>query len=487
MKFNKEKTKKFASGGKSPKEIMEEARRNQAIEKQAQARDKVKTSGIAAYQSTPVTIQAPRQEVVLKEYEPSTFSQAFRQARKAGLKEFTWRGDRFNTDLEDTSQTTKTNTSAVNNSTVNAPLSEEQLRRNAIIREHGTEGLEISNTTYDGGVLPELIVTTAIPKIIPQQRDNTNIVIQHPQDIARSKVSLPDLGTIGPAGKEQKKIDWGWLRRKLLGLNQGSILYKQGGQLPAYQQGGQILKYQAGAPIYKRTLWERFWNIKPKTQPVLDSGDESIRKYRDGNVDIYEIIKDVPYGNGSLTSTRRIVNPGTTEPDTLYVRPDGEKFKSKDIKKNPSLQSYPDKFNRYFKYQQGGTMEESGPTDEMYVDFAVRFLSKLGVGEKDMVDEEGGLKDEHAETVTVALQELESTPEFWDTYVSDPDAAVDAYIESKQSPEQVEMARKGAKLKKLQKLKKGTAKKCKCGCDLIIKKEKGGTITEVCSCGCKAK
>ena len=169
--------------------------------------------------------------------------------------------------------------------------------------------------------------------------------------------------------------------------------YQQGGQLPAYQQGGQILKYQAGAPIYRRNLWERFWNIKPKAQPVLDSGDESTRKYRDGNVDKYEIIKDVPYG--VLTSTREIKYPGTTRPDTSYVRPDGERFKSKDIKKNPSLQSYPNKFNRYFKYQQGGKVE--APTDEMYVDFAVRFLSKLGVGEQDMVDEEGGLKDEHAE------------------------------------------------------------------------------------------
>jgi hypothetical protein len=93
MKFNKEKTKKFKKGGKTPKEIMEEARRNQAIERQAQARDivrdAIRTSGIAAYQSTPVTIQAPRQELVLKEFEPSTFSQAFRAARKAGLKEFT--------------------------------------------------------------------------------------------------------------------------------------------------------------------------------------------------------------------------------------------------------------------------------------------------------------------------------------------------------------------------------------------------------------
>jgi len=50
MKFNKEKTKKFKKGGKTPKEIMEEASRNQLIEKQAQARDAVKTSGIAVYQ-----------------------------------------------------------------------------------------------------------------------------------------------------------------------------------------------------------------------------------------------------------------------------------------------------------------------------------------------------------------------------------------------------------------------------------------------------
>ena len=39
MKFNKEKIKKFASGGKSPKDIMAEAYRNQAIwRQQEQAR-----------------------------------------------------------------------------------------------------------------------------------------------------------------------------------------------------------------------------------------------------------------------------------------------------------------------------------------------------------------------------------------------------------------------------------------------------------------
>ena len=64
-------------------------------------------------------------------------------------------------------------------------------------------------------------------------------------------------------------------------------------------------------------------------------------------------------------------------------------------------------------FQQGGTIdqEESGSTDQLYVDFAVRYLSALGVGETEMVDEEGGLREEYAEAVTVALQEIDS-PEF---------------------------------------------------------------------------
>lgn len=172
---------KQEGGTLDPKKVMEEARRNQLIERQAQARDAVKTSGIAAYQSTPVTIQSPRQEVILKEYassKPISFSQAFGEARKAGL-----------TDLKDTSQTTKTNTPVVNTSaantpvvntpvvsstTVNVPLSEEQLGINEIIRKYGTEGLErIRNTTYDGGVLPEL--TVAAKRLTPKNNNTPKV------------------------------------------------------------------------------------------------------------------------------------------------------------------------------------------------------------------------------------------------------------------------------------------------------------------------
>ena len=42
------------------------------------------------------------------------------------------------------------------------------------------------------------------------------------------------------------------------------------------------------------------------------------------------------------------------------------------------------------------------------------------------------------------------------------------------------LAAKGAKLKKL----KSKAKKCKCGCDMVTVKEKGGKMISKCSCGC---
>jgi hypothetical protein len=432
MKYNKEKTKKFQKGGKTPKEIMEEARRNQAIERQAQARDiardAVRTSGIAAYQSTPVTIQAPRQELVLKEFEPSTFSQAFRAARKAGLKEFTWQGKRFTTDLAGTA--------------ANTPV--------------------VNDTTYDGGVLPELVVTAPAPKTEgqTQQRD-------------WSQVQAPNInyGTIR-ADHRPKRIDWGWLRRRLMGLNQGSILYQQGGQL------------------HLRNVWEKIFGITPDYTPV--NSQESITSYMDntlkGPVEKRVIRKEVPYAN--LYSIMSIRNPGTNRADTTFIAPSGTKYNMNDVRsgKTPSGYSY-----KFFEkpvgyFQQGGTVDnkESGSMDQLYVDFAIRYLKAKGISEDSMVDDEGGLKDEFLEEVSTAINEVDS-PDFWEQYQSNPDAAVQSYIESKMEPEQIEMARKGAKLKKLKKLKKGGIKsrKCKCGCNLIMKKEAGGKIKEVCACGCK--
>lgn len=56
--------------------------------------------------------------------------------------------------------------------------------------------------------------------------------------------------------------------------------------------------------------------------------------------------------------------------------------------------------------------------------------------------------------------------------------------------EDIDFVKKGAKLKKLQSMKKGKkigAKKCSCGCDMISAKAKGGKLIYKCSCGCGAK
>lgn len=56
--------------------------------------------------------------------------------------------------------------------------------------------------------------------------------------------------------------------------------------------------------------------------------------------------------------------------------------------------------------------------------------------------------------------------------------------------EDIDYMKKGAKLKKLQTMKKGKkvgAKKCSCGCDMITTKEKGGKLIYKCACGCGAK
>lgn len=49
---------------------------------------------------------------------------------------------------------------------------------------------------------------------------------------------------------------------------------------------------------------------------------------------------------------------------------------------------------------------------------------------------------------------------------------------------EMQMAAKGAKLKKLQSMKK---KKCSCGCDMAVKKSAKGGFIEMCSCGCGGK
>lgn len=103
MKFNIEKIKKFKKGGKSSKEIKEEARRNQAIERAAQARETVQAArgSFGSYRSPQISVAMPTrtaQIAPVPQITPQTNlvnhfrtrGEAFNYARKQGWKTFTY-------------------------------------------------------------------------------------------------------------------------------------------------------------------------------------------------------------------------------------------------------------------------------------------------------------------------------------------------------------------------------------------------------------
>ncbi len=472
MKFNKEKTKKFASGGKTPKEIMEEARRNQAIERSQATADVTRNSGIPAFQSQQVAINVPRPTVELTAPDITqrsdlksmfkTRGEAFNYARKQGWNDFNWGRGRFHTKTAEEVNKVETPSDNVQDLVTETPSKQ----------------------------------TIALPSII-HVNDSTRVARPIDPGINRDIINRPytaprDPGVIkaAPSGYT-KRIDWGWLRRKLSGLNQGSILYQQGGQLPSYQQGGVIDNIKN---------WVSSLLVDPNKYQVNES-TYTTYKEKTPFIGFPKETRSIVGPNGQ-TSTMIIKNPNTSKADTTFISPGYTKdpdlypkFTPQDIREGNSKgrgkESYLEKFTSpiYFphigKHQQGGKVSNTDASQQLYVDFAVRYLKAKGISEDNMVDNEGGLKDEFLEEVSTAISEVDS-PDFWEQYKSNPDATVQSYVESKMEPEQIEMARKGAKLKKL---KKGgmKSKKCKCGCNLIMKKEAGGTIVEVCACGCKNK
>lgn len=79
--------------------------------------------------------------------------------------------------------------------------------------------------------------------------------------------------------------------------------------------------------------------------------------------------------------------------------------------------------------------------------------------------------EEDIAKITQAAEEL--SDEDWDS--------IDQQYAEQVQDQSTQFAAKGAKLKKL----KTTPKKCKCGCDMVTVKEKGGKISSKCSCNCK--
>lgn len=220
---------------------------------------------------------------------------------------------------------------------------------------------------------------------------------------------------------------------------------------------------------------------QPTNKPISKPKEQIVQRPVQSQV-VLPTITEVP------DSTRVVINnppvqSRNTNPYGTYqqrdlgtisqARPSGPKFDWGDIRRwfNGMNQG------RLF-YQQGGKVE--GGNQELIADFAIRYLRGQGIAEEDIVGQDGNINPQYVDELTEVIQEV-NTPEFWDSYKQDPDGTLAAYMESTQTPEQVEMAKKGAKLKQLKNKKN---RMCKCGCKLSLKKE-GGKVVEKCSCGCK--
>lgn len=129
-----------------------------------------------------------------------------------------------------------------------------------------------------------------------------------------------------------------------------------------------------------------------------------------------------------------------------------------------SKQLNPERYGQAKDFQEWSNILKENPND-------VEEITKAAA---QLTDEDWAAVEKQYQTELGGMEEDNSTPAG-----ADDDTLYD----------NVEMAKKGAKLKQLQAYKKGKsmAKKCACGCDLITTKEAGGKITTKCACGCGGK
>ena len=99
-------------------------------------------------------------------------------------------------------------------------------------------------------------------------------------------------------------------------------------------------------------------------------------------------------------------------------------------------------------FQQGGQMPQEGSQEELVLDFAVRYLVTMGVPEEDIMDPQGNLNPEHQQELEQVFNSQEID---WSDYAASPDEYMQQFIGNLQA--QTQMARKGAKLKRLSQLR----------------------------------
>lgn len=265
-----------------------------------------------------------------------------------------------------------------------------------------------------------------------------------------------------------------------------------------YQQGGSIQKLQFGKNIQRylpQTVTDTIGGPNPYGLYSTIQRKTVQRPFTNNIVE--RVTLSQPSGNQNQghylnqSTIRSIYSPDSILNNRSYASPQGIILKSPgeqaryNTSFNNALNKATNKVKPIVGFQQGGNITQNN--DELYADFAVRLLANMGVSKKDiLVGDE--LNPEYSDIIVSIINEVD-TPEFWESYSEDPDAAITEYINSKSSSEDIadnenqdiELAKKGAKLKQL---KKNKTMRCKCGCAMTTKKE-GGKLVSKCSCGCK--
>lgn len=541
MKFNIEKIKKFKKGGKSSKEIKEEARRNQAIERAAQARETVQAArgSFGSYRSPQVNVVMPTrtaQIAPVPQITPQTNlvnhfrtrGEAFNYARKQGWKTFTYddgkgKYKQFTTEVAVPDSGTAKQQGQQGQQSQN-PQTETQeqgqsTNKNKQFIYLGNRGEPLLNRKFTYSIPNFPILTNdlnlyrSFEGYIPGPNAETDISNQKIEnkipnlkvDSIKDVPSIPIVNSGNSAASTSEPKQYltignhpSFFNKKLITsnrfLNQGlvspSIFFKQGGTIEKLQTGGWLSK-----------ILSRLFTTAPNpNEHRVNENTTTI--YEEGTPFIGRPFEKRGITSNGQTSSMYIKNPNTSKADTTFYSPGYSKdpelypeFTPQDIrsgnKKGRGKESFMRKFQspEYFphlKYQQGGAIEDLRINDELKLEALFRYFQAKGVPQENLIDPEtGSFNADYEEEATKFFQTVGEDIAFWSAYKSAPDKTILEYVNS-ENPKMVEMAKKGAKLKQLKKYKKGNPiKKCSCGCDMITSKEAGGKLVSKCACGCK--
>ena len=424
-------------------------------------------------------------------FDPSkrTFGEAFAAARKAGLKEFEYgKGNRIAVVLADDPAKAPTsasvdNTTYISNTTLPEVVVTGRARPNSSVRNDTTY---LSNTP-----LSELIVTGTAPV-----RNDTTYT---------SNTPLQEVVVTAPRTVKPAKQSWWQQLREANTPERIAERRRVGLGIRSRQRGGILDKRDQLLINPRYGDAQLFGTGKGNT---IDLGDgTSVNRYT--NMRPFGRFKDITTLSGDLehgipgairTITGRVDAGGAIQkPDTTITSTRfGEYLKNKPTgflkkKRRAQFDSEAARFNRADsiaagRYQQGGALpsEKKSIPEALIADFVVRFLSSQGMGEEQILDPSGqGFSQEAQQMVMPILEQIGEDPQFWQAYQQDPEGTIG---QISQSPEQVAMARKGARLEILRKggkKKKMKSRKCKCGCEITTVKEEGGKLSSKCACGCK--